>query len=133
MSFRDHLTSILCAALMAVSPFSVFLSQEARHYTLAILAVMGSMGYFVSAVQAVQQKKPIRWLTVLAWVAVNAFGISVHYFSGLTYLMEGLVLLALLIKQSLTDGASWRSAVWFRIYVVAIGTAVGAALWLPIL
>ncbi|MEL6470833.1 MAG: hypothetical protein AAFQ74_13980 [Cyanobacteria bacterium J06623_4] len=134
---RDHrearLIGLLCAALMVVSPFSVFLSQEARHYTLAILTVMGSLGCFSLAVRAVLQRRAISWLTVALWVGVNALGVAVHYFCGLTYLIEGLVLLVLLVRQCVEDGATLRRGYWGRIYVTAVGTAAGALLWLPVL
>ncbi len=133
VSFRDRLTALLCAALMVVSPFSVFLSQEARHYTLAILMVMGSLGCFVLAVEAVRERRKLGWATVLGWVVVNALGVSVHYFCGITYLIEGLVLLCLLVQDWVRDKRAWRRSHWMRIYVVAIGTAAGALLWLPVL
>ncbi len=133
VSFRDRLTALLCAALMAVSPFSVFLSQEARHYTLAILMVMGSMGCFVLAMRAVRERRKLHWLIVLGWIAVNALGVAVHYFCGITYLIEGLVLLCLLVRECLQNGWAWSRPYWIRIYVVALGTAAGAILWLPVL
>ncbi|MEL6937946.1 MAG: phospholipid carrier-dependent glycosyltransferase [Cyanobacteria bacterium J06598_1] len=133
VSFRCRLTALLCAALMAFSPFSVFLSQEARHYTLAILLVMESLGCFVLAVQAVRQHRSLRWLTVLVWVLLNALGIAVHYFCGIAYCAQALVLLGILIYQCRKDGAAWRRAPWIRIYVVAAGTAAGILAWLPVL
>lgn len=133
ISFRNRLTGLLCAALIAFSPFSVFLSQEARHYTLAILLIMGSLGCFVLAVQAVIQRRPIRWLTALAWIVINAIGIAVHYFCGIAYCAQGLILLGLLIQQCLQEASTWRRAAWIRIYVVAAGTAAGIFAWLPVL
>lgn len=132
-SFRSRLTGILCAALMAVSPFGVFLAQEARHYTLAILMVIASLCCFVLAVQALRQRAAPSWRIVFAWVVINALSIAVHYFSGITILAEALVLLVLLVKQCREDGATWRQARWVRIYVAAAGTFIGAAIWLPIL
>ena len=133
LGFRDRLTALLCAALMAVSPFSVFLSQEARHYTLAILMVMGSLGCFVLAVEAVRERQKLGWLAVSSWVTVNALGVAVHYFCSITYLIEGLVVLCLLGKECVRDRWAWGRSHWLRIYVVAIGTAAGALLWLPVL
>ena len=132
-SFRSRLIGILCAALMAVSPFGVFLAQEARHYTLAILMIIASLCCFVLAVQALRQRVAPSWRLICAWVAINTLSIAVHYFSGITILAEALVLLVLLIKQSWEAGASWRQKPWLRIYVAAVGTFVGAAGWLPIL
>jgi uncharacterized membrane protein len=133
LSFRDRLTGLLCAALMAVSPFAVFLSQEARHYTLAILAVMASLGSFALAARALQQQKALPWRTVLMWIVINVLGLTIHYFCGLTIIAEGMTLLALLIWQC---RQGWRRALqadWLRIYAAAAGTLAGALLWLPIL
>ncbi len=132
-SFRSRLIGILCAALMAVSPFGVFLAQEARHYTLAILMVIASLCCFVLAVQALHQRAALSWQVVLSWVLINSLGIAVHYFTGITILAESLVLVVLLIKQCLAEGSVWRRAPWVRIYVAAVGTSVGAAIWLPLL
>ncbi|MBE9063056.1 phospholipid carrier-dependent glycosyltransferase [cf. Phormidesmis sp. LEGE 11477] len=132
-SFRCRLTALLCAALMAVSPFSVFLSQEARHYTLAILMVMGSLGCFVLAARAIREQRAIGWLTVIGWIAVNALGVAVHYFCAITYFIEGLVLLYLLVRDCGQDRWAGLRSRWIRIYIVALGTAAGALLWLPTL
>ena len=133
LSFRNQRTGVLCAALMALSPFSVFLSQEARHYTLAILMVMGSLCCFVLALQAATQYRPMRWLTVWFWIGLNALGVAVHYFCAIAYLSQGLVLLWRLVQQCRKDRTAWRRAHWMRIYVAAVGTAVGVLVWLPIL
>ena len=132
-SFRSRAIALLCAALMAVSPFDVFLSQEARHYTLAILTVIVSLSCFVLSVRAIAQGKAPSWWTTLGWVAINAFAISVHYFSGITILAEALTLLILLIRECRIDGSVWRKQRWIRIYVAAVGTFVGSVVWLPIL
>lgn len=132
-SFRDRAIAILCAALMAVSPFGVFLAQEARHYTLAILLVMASLSCFVLSVRALSEGKAPSWPTTLGWIVTNALSVSVHYFSGITIVAEALTLLVLLVKQCRTDGAVWRKKRWMRIYIAAVGTFVGSAVWLPIL
>ncbi|MGC1525816.1 MAG: phospholipid carrier-dependent glycosyltransferase [Phormidesmis sp.] len=133
LSFHNQRTGVLCASMMALSPFSVFLSQEARHYTLAILIVMGSLCCFVLALQAAAQYRPMRWLTVWIWIGLNALGVAVHYFCAIAYLSQGLVLLWRLVQQCLKDRTAWRRAHWMRIYVAAVGTTVGVLVWLPIL
>ncbi|EDX86181.1 hypothetical protein S7335_3884 [Synechococcus sp. PCC 7335] len=133
ISFRDRLTALLCAALMVVSPFSIFLSQEARHYTLAILAVMGSLGCFVLAVRAVEGRRAIGWPVVLGWIVINSFGVAVHYFCAITHFVEGLVLLCLLVRDFSQDRWAGLRSRWIQIYIVALGTSAGILLWLPIL
>ena len=41
--FRNAIAAQLSAALMAVSPYGIYLAQETRHYTLAILWVIASL------------------------------------------------------------------------------------------
>ena len=160
LSFRERTIGLICAALMAVSPFSVFLSQEARHYSLAILAVIASLCCFVVVVRALSQGKASSWGTVLAWVVINVLGLTIHFFCGLTLMAEGLTLGVMLIQQCwqapkrngpkiaaetvaengsakinppITRPAPWLQASWIRVYVAAAGTLAGALLWLPIL
>ncbi|MGI8933884.1 MAG: glycosyltransferase family 39 protein [Phormidesmis sp.] len=140
LSFRSRSVGLICAALMAVSPFSVFLSQEARHYSLAILAVIASLCCFVVAVQALQQRRALNWRTVLIWVMINVLGLTIHYFCGLTLIAEGLTLLVMLIRQCWVGPQRRRfdlkeglRSPWLRIYSAAAGTLAGALLWLPIL
>ena len=42
LAFDSRLVGQLAAAIMAVSPYGIYLAQEARHYTLAILFVIAS-------------------------------------------------------------------------------------------
>ncbi len=132
-SFRNRAIALLCAALMAVSPFGVFLAQEARHYTLAILLVIASLICFVLSVRALTERKPPSWPTTFGWIVANALGFSVHYFSGLTIVAEALTLLVLLVRQCQTDSAVWRKKPWIRIYIAAAGTFASSVVWLPIL
>jgi uncharacterized membrane protein len=95
LAFRSRSVGHLGAAMMAVSPYGIYLAQEARHYSLAILLVICSLGCLVVAARALQQQKqvPVRWAT--GWVAVNALGIASHYFFALALCAEALVLLGL--------------------------------------
>ncbi len=43
----------LAAAMMATSPFGICLAQEARHYTLAILWVITSIGCLVIVINKI--------------------------------------------------------------------------------
>lgn len=132
-NYQAQQIGLICAALMAVSPFSVFLSQEARHYTLAILAVIASLCCFVLAVRALDQFRAVDWNTVFAWIVINTLGLSVHFFFGLTLIAEGMVLLVMLAQQCRIKGTIWRSAPWLRIYGAIAGTTAGGLIWLPIL
>ncbi|MBD2386820.1 glycosyltransferase family 39 protein [Cylindrospermum sp. FACHB-282] len=127
LSFRSHKASHLAAAMMAVSPYGIFLAQEARHYTLAILWVIASLACLVITTSHIQNRTQLPIWAALTWVVINALGIATHYFFTLTLCSEALVLLVL----------AWQhrpplSPPWWRIYAVAVGTCVAGMVWIPI-
>lgn len=131
-SFRSPLAGQVGAAFMAVSPFGIALSQEARHYGMATLLVAASLACYAAAAQALQDRRPPALWLCLVWIGVNALGIATHYFICLTLLAEALVL-GLLAWQQARQSLSvlWQMA-WCRIYGVALGSLAGALAWLPI-
>lgn len=99
LAFRSRLVAHSCAAMMAVSPFGIFLAQEARHYTLAILFVIASLCCLIVTVQRLNHRSSIPiWLGV-SWVVINTLGVATHYFFALTLCAEALVLLAVAWHQ----------------------------------
>jgi uncharacterized membrane protein len=80
------------AALMAVSPFAVYLSQEARHYTLPMLLITLALAGLVQMQQDLAQQAFRPWVW-LGWMALNSIGLYVHYFFVLA-LMAQIVALA---------------------------------------
>jgi uncharacterized membrane protein len=82
---------LLGAALMAASPFAVYLSQEARHYTLPMLLVILALtGLYQLQADLYQQRfRPAIWL---GWVAVNSLGFYVHYFFLLAFIAQVITL-----------------------------------------
>ncbi|NER06739.1 MAG: hypothetical protein F6K17_31260 [Okeania sp. SIO3C4] len=133
LAFRSPLVGQIAGALMAVSPFGIYLAQETRHYTLAILFVIASLGFFIVAIDKIQQKTPLPFWMVFAWVIVNALGIAVHFFFPFTLCAQGLVFLWFWIRD-------WRqnypklpaSKIWQGIYTAALGTAISGIIWIPI-
>lgn len=85
---------VAAAALMAVSPFAVYLSQEARHYTLPMLLMTLSLVGFVLMLQELwnRQMRPGIWI---GWVLLNGLGLYTHYFFGLIVMAQVLTLLQL--------------------------------------
>lgn len=120
------------ALLMAVSPYGVFLAQDARHYTFAILWVIASLTCFAKATQYLGQTRPLPWLWGLGWIIANGLGFSSHYFFGITLLAQWGVLTGLFWvqwRQGLKRG--WRKA-WRRILWVGLGTSTAIAVWMGI-
>jgi uncharacterized membrane protein len=136
VSTRNWRVAQLAAGLMAVSPFSLFLAQEARHYSLAALWVIFSLTCWMAMIQAWQQRSiPSLWLSWV-WILVNALGIATHYFFVLILCVEAMVLLLLLpsefpgFNRQKNTARGWRF--WFAIGTAAIGTGLNGLMWLSI-
>ncbi len=127
-AFRSPLVGQIAAAIMAVSPYGIFLAQEARHYTLAILWVIASFGCLVVAIKHIQNKTKLPISVAISWILVNVLGIATHYFFVLTLAAEAVVLLVWQYRQK---KRAFNSP-WGQIYAVALGTAVGGVGWLPV-
>jgi uncharacterized membrane protein len=95
----SHKAGLWAAALVAVSPFAVYLSQEVRHYTLPMLVITLSLISFVQIGQAGWVKKTASPYLWLAWVSLNSLGFYIHYFCFLAFVGQGLVLGGLAVHQ----------------------------------
>lgn len=144
LAFRSRLVAQLASAMMAVSPYGVFLTQEARHYALGILWIIASLGCLVVAIQHLQRRTPLPIGVALCWVVVNALGIATHYFFSLTLCAEAIALVGLRIlgsplapmlrKRWLIPDAPFPmpNSLWHRIYAVAAGSLAGCLAWVPV-
>lgn len=111
----------VAAGLVAVSPFAVYLSQEARHYTLPLLLVAFALTALVAMQQDLQlQRSPRLWVW-LSWIGVNVLGFYIHYFFLLALVAQLLTLLGWLGWQR-----HWRAISW-----VGVSTAAIVLLYLP--
>ncbi|MDX2216240.1 MAG: hypothetical protein SFY66_23440 [Oculatellaceae cyanobacterium bins.114] len=135
LAFRSPVVAHIAAALMAISPFSIYLAQEARHYTLPILWVIASLSCFVVAIRAlgdnptgetVSRRQSLPLWVCGVWIAVNALGIATHYFFLFILVAQGIVFLGLGLWQR-----RWGST-WSRIGIVALGSMMASLVWLPV-
>ena len=80
------------AMVMAVSPFAVYLSQEARHYTLPmLLVILALLGLYQMQTDLYhRQLRPGVWV---GWMVVNSIGFYVHYFFLLAFVAQVATLL----------------------------------------
>jgi uncharacterized membrane protein len=131
-AFRSLIFAQITAGLMAVSPYGVYLSQETRHYTITILFIIASLGYFVKAIRSLKQEKPLSMIQVMSWIIVNGLGIASHYFFIVFLGAAGLVLGGFWFKDWRHQLQLLRTA-WLRIYIVSLGTLISGLVWIPIL
>lgn len=120
---------LIGAALMAVSPFAVYLSQEARHYTLPSLLITLALLGLMQIQQDLFRRQQLRPSVWLSWVIVNSIGLYVHYFFILAFIAELSTLLGLMYWQ--------RHAIPYKSWVVAscavIGVVTSFIPWLPVM
>ncbi len=143
LAFRSRTVAHITAALMAVSPYGIYLAQEARHYTLTILWLIASLSCLVIAAKLLSQQKLLPLWVSCSWVMINGLGMATHYFFSLALCAEGLVIACLWLRDwylgQKNHSDPFRSLTfanrgyWWRIYSVAVGTAITALVWLPVL
>ncbi|MEG4216076.1 glycosyltransferase family 39 protein [Microcoleus sp. Pol14C6] len=139
-AFSSRLVGQCAAAMIAVSPYGIYLAQEARHYTLGILLVIASLFCLALAAKNLQQRAPLPIWAVMLWVVVNCLGIAVHYFFALTLCAEAIALISVIwlqFKGKLPiDNSQQRNILPFQIlwrfFAVAMGTLAGGLVWLPV-
>jgi uncharacterized membrane protein len=154
--FRSFVAAQIASALMAVSPLGVYLAQEARHYTLAILWLIASLACLIVAIRGgvgnaqfwgkLCLKFPklggfrgrpnlyfdsvTSLMIILGWIIVNVLAVATHYFSALALVAETLVLFSVWWSDVIKQKNNWLSNYWQRIYLAIIGTVIGCLPWL---
>ncbi|MBD2310442.1 glycosyltransferase [Desertifilum sp. FACHB-1129] len=128
LAFRSRLVALFCAMAIALSPYAIFLAQEARHYTLSILLAIASLACLASAVRHLYRHQPLPLSLAWVWVAINWIGIATHYFFSLTLAAQAMALVPLVWQQrfkwQLSELQGWLG--------VAIASGVGGLIWLPV-
>jgi len=126
LAFRSAWVGQNAAALMAVSPYGIYLAQEARHYTLAVLLIIASLTCLLVAVRSLTVAPWPLWLC-LVWVGINSLGVAIHYFFTLVLVTEAIAL-SPFMSRSL---GQYRGKHQLRLYGVAIATLISVLIWLP--
>ena len=129
-AFRSRVVAHLAAALMAVSPFGIYLAQDARHYTLTVVWMILSLTCLMQAVRHIHNQKPLPFTTVILWILVNGLGMASHYFFIVTLSAETITLgIMLFVIQQQQSNWHWNGR--DRIGMAIAGTTAAIAVWLP--
>ncbi|WP_414528168.1 hypothetical protein [Nodularia chucula] len=124
-------SGIMAALIMAISPFAVYLSQEARHYTMPMLLITLALLGLVQIQQDIFQQQRLRIWVVLLWSIINSIGLYIHYFFILAFIAEVITLIILI--------SLWKVNIINKVQVSLILTIsiTGVILtfmpWLPVL
>ncbi len=133
LTFSSAIIAHLSALMMAVSPYGIFISQEARHYTMAVLFVIASLGCLVVAAKNLVNRRSLPWKISLLWVVINTLGMGIHYFFILTLAAQILVLIYLgwQYRKNWSNVGKFL-AQWRGILIAIIGTIGGSLVWLQL-
>ena len=123
----------IAAAMMAVSPYGIFLATQARHYTLIILLTIASLSCFVVAFRSFERARTIPVWLVFVWIGINCIGVATHYFFVLTLAAMAIAFIPIVWRHFKQDKSVLIKSQWRRIYLVAFGSLVGCLVWLPVL
>ena len=127
VAFRSRLGGHLAAICMAISPYGIYLAQEARHYTLTVLFVIASVACLFKTLELIQQRISVSIWLGLIWTVVNALGIATHFFFTLVLAAEAI---AVIVFWWFHRGDLWN---YLRgLSVAGLGTFAGGLVWLPI-
>jgi uncharacterized membrane protein len=120
---------LMAAAVMAVSPFAVYLSQEARQYTLPMLLISLALAGLVQMQQDLHLGRRLRPAVWLGWVAVNSLGLYIHYFFTLVLAAQIMALGGWMLWQR----RSISPRGWMALALAIAGIALSYLPWLTVL
>ena len=129
-AFRPS-AGIMAAGLMAVSPFTVYLSQEARHYTLPMLAVALALLGLIQILQDLEKRQAVRFWVWLKWAIINSLSFYIHYFCILAFIAQIATLLVLMywLRENILN----KRKTWLALILSMSGVAISFLPWLKVI
>ncbi|MBD2039343.1 glycosyltransferase family 39 protein [Microcoleus sp. FACHB-672] len=119
---------LISAAVMAVSPYGVYLSQEARHYTLPVLLITLALVALMIIQQDFEKRQRSRPIVWAIWVIINTIGLYVHYFFIFALIAQPLVLIFNVNSPNKNKKYKLQNSLFFGLLPFALFIP-----WLPIL
>jgi uncharacterized membrane protein len=121
---------VIAAAVMAVSPFAVYLSQEARHYTLPMLLITLALIALVQIQRDIKHRQAVRFWVWLIWAIINSISLYVHYFCILAFIAQIATIMVLMYwhRRKIFNNRK----IWVGLILSTSGVAMSFLPWLPI-
>jgi uncharacterized membrane protein len=129
VAFRSQRIALGSAWVMAVSPFAIYLSQEARHYTMPMAIVMAGLLCLSQIQQDWRNGKINPWVWI-GWTIAQTLGLYTHYFCVMATIGQ---ISALLIWQwywRRTGEKSPAPAFWVPVAFVITAISFNYAPWI---
>ncbi|BAW96494.1 hypothetical protein NIES970_14240 [[Synechococcus] sp. NIES-970] len=123
--FQSEKIAQLAAVLMAVSPFEIFLAQEARHYTLIGLFVIASLGFSGLVLAQVKNRQALSFGQVILGITISIVGLLIHYFFVLTLMAAAIALGWWMVKRQLFPTPKQ----WWRLGIIVLVVGLWGLIW----
>ncbi|WGV27188.1 glycosyltransferase family 39 protein [Halotia branconii] len=121
-------SGIIAALIMAVSPFAVYLSQEARHYTMPMFLITLSLLGLIQIQRNIFDGQRLRiWVWIL-WTIINSVSFYVHYFCVLAFVAE-IATLFILISYGKAKITNQRQ-IWLILILSTSAVVISFVPWL---
>jgi uncharacterized membrane protein len=139
--WRSPLVAHLTAAMLAVSPYGVYIAQEASHYSLAILWVTISISLLARACGYLAKQQKLPFVQVCIWILANNLALATNALSGIALIAEAPILVLFCLWQIRQTDTKQQSTIavssialtnlshpsWQRLDLVILGTLAGVA------
>lgn len=127
ISLCSRLSAHTATLLITISPYGIYLAQEARHYTLSIFWVILSLTCLMKSLQLLKRKQPIPIWLGISWILVNGLGVATHYFYVLALIAMAIAMVIFYLVQK--QNISFKH--WSSLGLVVLGTFACSLVWLP--
>ncbi|MGI8503450.1 MAG: glycosyltransferase family 39 protein [Hassallia sp.] len=123
-------SGLTAAAVMAVSPFAVYLSQEARHYTLPMLLItLGLLG-LMQIQQDIFIKQKVIFFVWVRWAIINSIALYVHYFCVLGFIAQIATLILLIYYPATAKSIKHiKRQIWFALILSISSVTISFLPW----
>lgn len=116
---------LMAAAIMAVSPFGVYLSQEARHYSLPVVIITLALTVCWRIVKSFEQQQ-LNWGVWISWGLINSVAFYLHYFCLISFIAQFFTLIVFAYSYQI------RRRLWWG-FIFTLTPVVGLIPWLTTL
>jgi uncharacterized membrane protein len=113
-------SGMIAALIMATSPFAVYLSQEARHYTAPMFLITLSLLGLMQIQRDIFERSRLRFWVWLLWTIINSIGIYIHYFFSLAFIAEILTLIVVIYQQKITFTLTKKILLSLAISIISV-------------
>jgi uncharacterized membrane protein len=122
---RNRTIWLLASLLITLSPYSIALAQEARHYSIAIVFVILSMLVFFHVTEQIIYDRPLPIAAICVLAGLNFLGVASHYFFIIVLISEVIALVTIVYQYKLPVSL-------FKISVVSFVNILAGLVWLPV-